>query len=138
MSETKAAFAEKVIQSLKHKVYRYTENHGEKFIHKLPPYVSPLNCRINRSIGKPPRDVKNTAFLSFLYNKILLRFRKLKFKVEDGVRISKNDITFRKGYKPQFTLTFLKFRQYLQTNLLHTSSKISTKKKSWENFMKKS
>ena len=73
MSETKAAFAEKVIQSLKHKVYRYTENHGEKFIHKLPRFVSPLNCRINRSFGKPPRDVKNTAFLSFLYNKTLTR-----------------------------------------------------------------
>ena len=35
-------------------------------------------------------------------------------------------------------MKFLKFRQYLQKNFLHTSSKISKKKKLWENFMKKS
>ena len=50
MSETKAAFAEKAIQSLKHIIYRYIEDHGEKFIHKLPQFVSTMNCRIKRSI----------------------------------------------------------------------------------------
>ena len=103
MSETKAAFAERAIQSLKHIIYRYIEDHGEKFINKLPQFVSTMNCRINRSIGKSPRDVKNTDFLSILYNKPLTRYKKLKFKVGDRVRISKNDIPFRKGYKPQFT-----------------------------------
>ena len=34
MSETKAAFAERAIQSLKHIIYRYIEDHREKFIHK--------------------------------------------------------------------------------------------------------
>ena len=33
MSETKAAFAERAIQLLKHIIYRYIEDHGEKFIH---------------------------------------------------------------------------------------------------------
>ena len=102
-SETKAAFAERAIQSLKHIIYRYIEDHGEKFIYKLPQFVSTMNCRINRSIGKSPRDVKNTDFLSILYNKPLTRYKKLKFKVGDRVRISKNDIPFRKGYKPQLT-----------------------------------
>ena len=96
MSETKAAFAERAIQSLKHIIYRYIEDHGEKFINKLPQFVSTMNCRINRSIGKSPRDVKNTDFLTILYNKPLTRYRKLKFKVGDRVRVSKNDIPFRK------------------------------------------
>ena len=108
MSETKAAFAERAIQSLKHIIYRYIEDHGEKFIFK-PQFVSTMNCRINRSIGKSPRDVKNTDFLSILYNKPLTKYRKLKFKVGDRVRISKNDIPFRKGYKPQFTDEIFKF-----------------------------
>ena len=69
MSETKAAFAERAIQSLKHIIYRYIEDHGEKFINKLPQFVSTMTCRINRSIGKSPRDVKNTDFFSILYNK---------------------------------------------------------------------
>ena len=43
-----------------------------------------MNCRINRSIGKSHRDVKNTDF-------------------GDRVRISTKDIPFQKGYKPQFT-----------------------------------
>ena len=38
-----------------------------------------------------------------MYNKPLTRYKKLKFKVGEKVRISKNDIPFRKGYKPQFT-----------------------------------
>ena len=103
MSETKAAFASRAIQSLKHIIYRYIEDHGENFIHKLPQFVSTMNCRIKRSIGKSHRDVKNTDFLSILYNKPLTRYKKLKFKVEDRVKISKIDIPFRKGYKPQFT-----------------------------------
>ena len=62
-----------------------------------------MNCRVNRSIGKSPRDDKNTDFLSILYNKTLARYKKLNFKVGDRVRFSKNDIPFRKGYKLEFT-----------------------------------
>ena len=96
-------FAKRAIQSLKHIIYRYIEDHGEKFIIKLTQFVSTMYCSINRSIGKSPRDVKKTYFLSVVYNKPLTRYRKLKFKVGDRVRISKNDTPFQKGYKPQFT-----------------------------------
>ena len=103
MSETKAAFAERAIQSLKHKIYRYIEDHGEKFVPKLQQFVSTLNCRKNRSIGKSPRVVKNSNFLSIFYNKSFKKQFKPKFKIGERARISKNDIPFRKGYKPQFT-----------------------------------
>ena len=103
MSETKAAFAERAIQSLKHIIYRYIEDHGEKFIPKLQQFVSTLNCRKNRSIGKSPRDVKNSDFLSILYNKSFKKYTKPKVNFGNRVRISKNDIPFKKGYKPQFT-----------------------------------
>ena len=78
MSETKAAFAEGAIQSLKHIFYRYIEDHGEK----LPQFVSTRNFCVNRSIGNSSRDVKKTDFLSILYNKPLKRYKKLKFKLE--------------------------------------------------------
>ena len=102
MSETKAAFAERAIQCLKYIIYRYIEEHGEKFVPKLQQVVSTLNCRKNRSSGKSPRDVKNSDFLSILFNKSFEKFTKPKCKIVDRVRISKNDIPFRKGYKPQF------------------------------------
>ena len=65
MSETKAALAERAIQSLKHIIYRCIGDHGEKFFPKLKQFVSTLNCRKNRSIGKSPRDVKNSDFYHF-------------------------------------------------------------------------
>ena len=67
MSETKAAFAERAIQSFKHIIYRYIEDHGENFVPKLQQIVSTLNCRKNRSIGKFPREVKNCDFLSIIF-----------------------------------------------------------------------
>ena len=42
-------------------------------------------------------------FMSFLYSKPLREVKKPTFKVGDRVRISKYDLLFRKGYKPQFT-----------------------------------
>ena len=136
-SETKAAFVERAIQSLKHILYRYIDDNGEKIVPKLQQFVSTLNCPINRSIGKSPRDVKNSDFLSILYNKSLKKYTKPKFKNGDRVRISKNDIPFRNGYKPQFTDEIFKVSAISTKNLLHTSSKISKKKKFWESFIKK-
>ena len=80
MSETKAAFAERAIQSLKLIIYRYIEDHGGKFVPNLQQFVSTLNCRKNLSIGKSPRDVKNSDFLSVLYNKLFKKYTKPKFK----------------------------------------------------------
>ena len=62
MSETKAAFADRAIQSLKHIIYPYIEDHGGKIVPKLKQFVSTLNCRKDQSIGKSLRNVKNSDF----------------------------------------------------------------------------
>ena len=103
MSETKAAFAERTIRSLKNILYRYMEENGYKYFHKLTQFVTTLNSRRNCSIDLIPKNVKNSDFLSILYSKPLREFRKPKPKVGDRVRISKYDLPFRKSYKPQFT-----------------------------------
>ena len=103
MSEKKATYAERTIRSLKNIIYRYMEDYGYKYIHKLNQFVSTLNSRSNRSIKMKPKDVKNSDFMSILYNKPLKDYKKPKFSVGDKVRISKLDLPFRKGYKPQFT-----------------------------------
>ena len=102
MGETKAAFAERTIRSLKNILYRYMEDFGYKYIHKLPQFITTLNSRRNSSIDMRPNTVKNN-FMSILYSKPSREFKKPTFKIGDRVRISKYDLPFRKGYKPQFT-----------------------------------
>ena len=103
LSETKAAFAERTIRSLKNILYRYMEDNGYKYIHKLNQFVTTLISRRKCSIDLIPKNVRNSDFLSILYSKPLQEFRKPQFKIGDRVRISKYDLPFRKGYKPQFT-----------------------------------
>ena len=108
MSETKDAFAERTLRSLKYFLYRYMEDFGFKYMHKLPQNIITLNCRRNSSIALRPNTVKNCDFMSFLYSKLLREFKKPTFKIGDRVRLSKYDLPFRKGYKMQFTREFLK------------------------------
>ena len=103
MSETKAAFAERTIRSLKNILHRYMEDYGYMYIHKLPQFITTLNSRRNGLIDMRPNTVKNCDFMSILYSKPLRKYRKPTFKTGDRVRISKYELLFRKGYKPQFT-----------------------------------
>ena len=102
MIETKAAFAEGTIPSLKNVLYRYMEDFGYNYIHKLPQFTT-LNSRRYSSIDMRSNTVKNCDFMPILYSKPLREFKILTFKIGDRVRISKYDLPFRKVYKPQFT-----------------------------------
>ena len=103
MIETKATFADRTIRSLKNVLYRYMEDNRYKYIHKMTQFVTRLNSRRNCSIDLIPKNKEDSDFLSILYSKPLREFRKPKFKTGDRIRISKYDLPFRKGYKPQFT-----------------------------------
>ena len=50
-----------------------------------------------------PNKVKDSDFMSILYGKTKREFPPPKFAIGDKVRISKNDLLFRKCYKPHFT-----------------------------------
>ena len=104
-SETKASYAERAIRSLKNILYRYMEEREtNKYYDNLPNFVNTLNSRVNRSIGKAPKDVDNEDVLQILYSsRKPARERRPKFNVGDVVRIAKANIPFKKGYKPQFT-----------------------------------
>ena len=103
MSETKAAFAERTKRSLKNTLYRYMEDNGYKYIHKLTQFVTTLFSRSSCSIDLIPKIVKNSDFLSILYSKPIREFTKPIFKIGERVRISKYDLPFTKDCKPQFT-----------------------------------
>ena len=69
MSETKAAFAERTIRSLKTIHYRNMKDFGYTYIHKLPQFITTLNSGRNSSIDMRPNTVKNCDFMSILYSK---------------------------------------------------------------------
>ena len=45
MSETEAAFAEQTLRSLKNILYCQMEDFGNKYFHKLSPFVTTLNSK---------------------------------------------------------------------------------------------
>ena len=138
MSETKAAFAERTIRSLKNILYRYMEDFGYKYIHKLPQSITTLNSRRNSSMDMRPNALKNCDFMYIIYSKPLREFKKPTFKIGDRVRISSYDLLLRKGYKPQFTREVFEIVAIATKNHQHTQSKMSRTRLFKANFIKKS
>ena len=66
-------------------------------------FVNTINTRVNRTIGKSPKNVKNSECLSIFYKNPIFEYKKPRSKIGVKVRISKYDIPFRKDYKSQFT-----------------------------------
>ena len=81
MSETKAVFAERTIRSLQNILYRYMEDYGFKYIHRVPQFITTLNCRRNSSIDMRPNTVKKCDLMSIPYSKLLREYRKPTFKL---------------------------------------------------------
>ena len=106
-SETKSAFAERNIRSLKSIIYKYLEDKWTWiYIDKLPDFVNTINSRVNRVTKLAPNKVykKHEPFLISLANEQSTSFLRLpKLRIGDFVRIAKPDLPFRKGYKQNFT-----------------------------------
>ena len=103
-NETKSAFAERNIRSLKNIIYRYLEEKWTwNYIKELPNFVNIINSRVNRVTKLAPNKVfkKQEPFLI----SIALNNNKYKPRFEEGdlVRIAKPDDTFRKGYAQNYT-----------------------------------
>ena len=138
MSETKAAFAERTIRSLKNILYRYMEDYGYKYIHKLPQFIATLNSRPDSSIDMRPNTVKNCDCMSILYSKPLRDYKKPTFKVGDRVRMSNYDLLFGKGHKPQFTREVFEIVAVATKNHQHAQSRMRRTRLFKANFIKRS
>ena len=118
----KAAVAERFLRTIKGKLHKYMDSQGsERYIDKLPEFVSAYNSTVHRSIKMAPNDVNmlNVAqVMSTLYPQLpkhdkpkstkhnkskLPKRNKPKFKVGDKVRISKYRQIFDKGYEQNYT-----------------------------------
>lgn len=109
-SDKKAAIAERVIRTLKEKIYRYThEKHTKMYINVLQALVSSYNKTYHKSIKMAPVEVNTQnegQVLNNLYGKAWeqnKKRKKPKFKEGDFVRISSVKGVFEKGYTGNWT-----------------------------------
>lgn len=107
--DTKAAIAERVIRTLKGRIYRYLTKHNTKtYLDVLKDIVIGYNTAKHRSIGTSPANVtkdNEKEIRQRLYpGKIVDKRRpKFPFHVGDSVRLAKEKTAFQKGYLPLWT-----------------------------------
>lgn len=115
----KASIAERVIRTLKERLFKYFTAHGTyKWIDILPQIVDEYNNTKHRTIKMKPVNVtkKNESqLLKSVYNFIKLAVER-KYKVGDVVRISKAKHIFAKGYTPNWTTELFKIIKVRITN----------------------
>ena len=103
-SETKSAFAERNIRSLKAIIFKYLhENCTDKYIDSLQHFVYIINSRVNRVTKLAPNQVKKTDEASLITLQNCNTLQKPKFKVGQHVRIRRKIDLFHRGYRIQFT-----------------------------------
>ena len=96
MSESIAAITEREIRSLINILYRYMEDNGDKYNHKLTHFTTILNARNNCLLDMTPKNSKKSDFLSIPYSKPLKEIGKPNIEFGYRVRISKYDLLLRK------------------------------------------
>ena len=108
-SEMKAAVAERMIKTIKQRLYRYfSEKNTTDWVTVLPKITSAINHSICRITGKRPIDV-NEKNASEIWDQVYGSSvrdpgtEKTKYSKHDAVRISRVKQLFEKGYLPTFS-----------------------------------
>ena len=100
-NEGKAVVAERLIRTLKTKIYKYMTSVSKNvYIVKLDDIVSEYNNTYHRTIKMKPVDVKDNTYINF---KKEVNDKDPKFKVGDYVRNSKYKNIFAIGYRPNWS-----------------------------------
>ena len=132
-NETKANYAERVIKTIKHKLFRYIIKHqNHRYIDKLNDVVKSYNTTKHRSLGATPNSITQDTqdesrlqqYLLRKPNSIKNEKRKLKFKYKIGeiVRISHLKAVFDREYSQKWTgeLFKVKTRYFRQNTPVYT------------------
>jgi hypothetical protein len=125
--EIKCAVVERLIRTIKGKLYRYFSHYGkQRYVHIIQKVIAAYNNSIHSSIGRAPNSVTTRTTKSvwnYLYSgegrypKLELKPKNPpKFLIGDTVRVSEAKRHFAKGYSPNFTYEIFKISQVLKRN----------------------
>lgn len=113
-SVKKAAICERVIRTIKEKIYKNFSIRGShKWIDVLPEIISNYNSTVHRTTNMKPKDVNisnQDEILKKVYNSKFYSHtgRNEKYKIGDVVRISNEKSLFEKGYTPRWSTELFK------------------------------
>ena len=100
-NEEKSVVAERLIRTLKSKIYKYMTSISKNvYINKLDDIVDEYNNTYHTTIKMKPIDVKDNTYINTDKE---VNNKDPKFKVGDYVRISKYKNIFAKGYMPNWS-----------------------------------
>ena len=112
-TETKANYAERLIKTLKHKLFRYMlKNRTQRYIDVLQDVVYSYNHTVHRSLGQSPASItKDNEGESRLKQYLLRRDKakrserqkKYKYKIDQTVRLSHVRSIFDREYSQKWT-----------------------------------
>ena len=109
-SEQKASIVERFNRTLKTRMFKYfTHTNTYRYVDALPELVSGYNASYHRSIKMQPRRVRKIhqpIIRQRLYGdtqQAMRQKKRYKYNVGDLVRISKQRLTFSKGYLPNWS-----------------------------------
>ena len=103
-SETKSAFAERMIRSLKSILFKFLHEHNtDTYIADLQNFLNVINSRVNRMTKLAPKAVKKSDVPYLISLQCSNEVRKPKYAIGQQVRIKRKIDTFHRGYKIQFT-----------------------------------
>ena len=120
MSETKAAFAQRTIRSLKSIHYRYMEDNGYKYIHRLTHFVTTPNSRGTCSIDLISKNLKKSVFCRFCTANHYENLENLSLKWETEFAIRSMIYPSGRVISHSLQKMFSKLLQFLPENLQHT------------------
>ncbi|XP_071055712.1 uncharacterized protein [Onthophagus taurus] len=119
-SVMKASMAERVIRTVKQRIYKFFSLYGNhKWVHLLEDITSRYNSTKHSTTKMKPSEINSKSvenkLLDTVYNHIKIAGRG-KFRVGDAVRISKYKHVFDKGYLPNWTAELFKIVKVNITN----------------------
>ena len=121
-NEEKSSIVERWIRTMKEKIWKYfTDNNTYTYIDVLPELVEDYNNTVHSSIKMTPIEAskkKNelTVWRNLYPDRHKIHNLTPKFSVGDEVRISKNKMTFEKGYTTRWTEEIFTIKEIQNTN----------------------
>lgn len=117
-NDVKAAIAERVIRTIKERVYRYlTYSNSKRYIDKLQKIVLAYNHAKHRSLGMSPLEVTpETEDIVRKRLEVELNASRPRYQKDTHVRVALTVNNFDKGYDQSWTEEIFKIHKVLQTS----------------------